>query len=166
MELTKLDRLMLANQYRILSFLDEDSADYYDKMREALEQGYESAYAEIFRSIYDPLPQSETSLVADAMNMYFHLRRCYKALDDQTGIEEWRTKFPGFDGNDETAYMTYARYLVGREGLFSHLEADNEDFNSHAPIVEEYRKMIEVWKATDDRHRLTREDIISILDAG
>jgi uncharacterized protein len=124
-ELTKLGRLLLANKYRILGFLDEGNSDYYDQLREALEEGYESASLGIFQSIYDPLPRTETSLVINAMDMYYHLRRCYKVLDDETGIEDWRTKFPGFDGNDETAYIAYARYVVRREGRFGHLEADN-----------------------------------------
>jgi len=166
MELTKVERRLLANQYHILSLLDEDNAEHYDKLRDALQSGYESGYEDaVFGWILDPLPGSESVLVIDAMDMYSAIQRGYEALDDKTGIEEWRTEFPGFDGNHETAYMAYARFVVEKEGRFGSLKSHTPDFNSHMPTLDSYRRMIDAWKLTNDRYELTRDDIIAILEA-
>ena len=160
----KFERRLLANQYQILSLLDQNNADHYEKMQEALEKGYESYYHdEIFGWIFDGLAESESTLVIDAMDMYFAIQRAYDALDDKAEIEEWRTKFPGFDGNHETAYMSYARFVVEREGRFSLLKLSSADFNSHTPMLDRYRRMIDNWKLTANQYDLTREGITAIL---
>jgi uncharacterized protein len=162
----KFERRLLANQYQILSLLDQNNADHYEKMQEALEKGYESYYHdEIFGWIFDGLAESESTLVIDAMDMYFAIQRAYDALDDKAETEEWRTKFPGFDGNHETAYMGYARFVVEKEGRFRFLKPYKEDFNSHTPMLDRYRRMIDNWKLTSNHYELTQEEIIAILDS-
>ena len=166
MALNKFERRLLANQYQILSMLDQSNAEHYEKMQEALQKGYESYYNdEIFGWIFDGLSESESTLVIDAMDMYFAIQRAYDALDDKAEIEERRTKFPGFDGNHETAYMSYARFVVEREGRFSLLKPSSADFNSHTPMLDRYRRMIDNWKLTANRYELTRDEITAILDS-
>ena len=166
MELTKAVRRLLVNQYHILSLLDEGNADHYDKMREALASGYEAAYHdEVSGWILDPLSQSECAFVIDAMDMYSAIQRSYEALDDKTGIEERHIKFPGFDGNYETAHMGYARFVVEKEGRFALLKPASEDFNSHTPMLDQYLRKIDVWKLAANRYDLTRSDITAILGA-
>src|SRR5215212_668015 len=166
MDLTKVERRLLANQYHILSLLDEGNAEHYENVRDALENGYEAAYLyEVFGWMLDPLSPLQCKVVIDAMNMYSTIQRSYEALDDKTGIEESRTWFPGFDGEQETTHMGYARYVFEKEHRFAHLMPSTEDFDSHVPTVQRYRRMIPVWKSIDDHDQLTREDIISILDA-
>ena len=166
MTLNKFERRLLANQYHILSLLDQSNAGHYEKMQEALENGYESAYETLlYETILDVLPADESTLVIDAMDMYSAIQRSYDALDDKTGIEEWRTKFPGFDGNHETAHMSYARFVVAKEGRFGFLKPSSEDFNSHTPMLDQYRRMSDVWKLASSRYELTRDDIIALLGA-
>jgi len=43
-ELNRFERLLLMNQYRILSLLEQSNADHYDKLRDALEEGYVASY--------------------------------------------------------------------------------------------------------------------------
>jgi uncharacterized protein YfbU (UPF0304 family) len=164
--LNKFERLLLANQYHVLSLLEQSNSAHYEKMQEALENGYESYYEdEIFRWIFDGLSVSECALVIDAMDMYSAIQRSYDALDDKAEIEEGRTKFPGFDGNHETAYMGYARFVVEKEGRFRFLKPYKEDFNSHTPMLDRYRRMIDNWKLTSNHYELTQEEIIAILDS-
>jgi uncharacterized protein len=164
--LNKFERRLLANQYQILSLLDQSNADHYEKLQEALEKGYESYYNdEIFGWIFDGMSESESKLVIDAMDMYFAIQRAYDTLDDKAEIEERRTKFPGFDGNHETAYMSYARFVVEREGRFSLLKPSSVDFNSHTPMLDRYRRMIDNWKLTTNQYKLTPDEITAILDS-
>ena len=166
MALNKFERRLLANQYQILSMLDQNNAEHYEKLQEALEKGYESYYhGEIFGWIFEGLSESESTLVIDAMDMYFAIQRAYDTLDDKAEIEERRTEFPGFDGNHETAYMSYARFVVEREGRFSHLKSFRADFISHTPMLDRYRRMIDNWKLTANQYDLTPDEITAILDS-
>lgn len=166
MDLSKVERRLLANQYHILSLLDEGNAQHYENLRDALEKGYEAAYLyEVFGWMLDPLSPWQCKRVVAAMNMYSSIQRSYEALDDKTGIEEWSTWFPGFDGEEETAYMGYAGYVAEKEHRFTDLKPNTGDFESHMPMVERYRRMLRVWRSIENHDQLTREDIISILDA-
>src|ERR687893_1898982 len=154
------------NQYRILSLLDRSNADHYDKLREALEKGYVASYRDdLFAGILDGLSVEQCAFVREVMNMYDVLQRSYDALDDKQGIEEERTKFPGFESDYELAHLGYARFVVEREGRFSHLKPFRADFISHTPMLDQYRRMTDVWKLADKRYELTRDDITAILGA-
>jgi uncharacterized protein len=165
-ELNKFERLLLMNQYRILSLLDQRNQDHYDKLRDELENGYVASYQDdLFAGIRDGLSVEQSAFVLEVMSMYEALQRCYDALDDKQGIEEERTKFPGFDSDFELAHLGYARFVVEREGRFSHLKPSSADFISHTPMVDQYRRMTDVWKLAGNRYELTRDDITAILGA-
>lgn len=136
MKLTKVERLVLANQYLILSKLSPENAEEYNRVREALEYGYETAYQDAFAArLVDELSVDECMLVIHAMDMYQGIQVAYGRLEDKARIEEQSTLFPGFDGNHETAYMTYARFLVEKEQRFASLKLGSDGFNSHMPMV-------------------------------
>jgi uncharacterized protein YfbU (UPF0304 family) len=97
--------------------------------------------------------------------MYSSIQRSFEALDDKTGIEVWCAWFPGFDSDLETTHKGYARYAVEKEHRFTDLKPNFEDFDSHTPTATRYRRMIPIWKSIENRDELTREEIISILDA-
>jgi uncharacterized protein YfbU (UPF0304 family) len=99
------------------------------------------------------------------MNMYDALQRSYDALDDKQGIEEERTKFPGFESDYELAHLGYARFVVEREGRFSHLKSFRSDFISHTPMLDQYRRMYDAWRLADNRYDLTQDDITAMLGA-
>jgi len=165
-ELNKFDRLLLMNQYRILSLLDQSNAEHYNKLRHALENGYVASYRDdLFARIRDGLSVEQCAFVLEVMNMYDALQHSYDVLDDKQGIEEERTKFPGFESDYELAQLGYARFVVEREGRFSHLKTFRADFVSHTPRLDQYRRMYDVWRLVDNRSELTRDDITAILGA-
>jgi uncharacterized protein YfbU (UPF0304 family) len=86
-------------------------------------------------------------------------------LDDKQGIEEERTKFPGFESDYELAHLGYARFVVEREGRFSHLKSFRADFISHTPMLDQYRRMYDVWRLAANRAELTRDNITAMLGA-
>ena len=167
MKLSKVERLLLANQYRFLSMLEQESAEteYYDRLRQALEYGYESVYEDrIFRDIFDGLPVEECRFVEQAMALYWVIQRSYENLRDKSRIDEQHIVFLGFDGNDETEYMAYARYYFESEGHFPHLKLGSDRFNSHMPMVDRYRRQLEVWESMDHKPDLMPHDITTILE--
>jgi uncharacterized protein len=80
MKLSKVERLLLANQYHIMSMLEKESADYHDRLRDALVNGYESVYEDIFLPILDGLSVEECRLVQLAMALYGVMQRSHEEL--------------------------------------------------------------------------------------
>ena len=113
----------------------------------------------------ETLSAKECSEVVKILDMHRALKRSYEALADKSGIKEYGIKFAGFDGNNETAQMAYARYFCKQDGgKFTELDR-GDDFNSHSPELDVYRCMLEVWEKTGKSHELTREQILKILAA-
>lgn len=155
MGLTRTERIILANQYQILALLDKQNARDYDTIREALEDNYPLAYEGLFDRFRDGLTMEECGFVNEVLAMYDALQRT-KVAD---------AHFPGFDGNNETMFMTYARHIRKREGRFDYLDVGSPDLNSHFPSVEGYRRMLDVWKRHDKSYELKADQAKEILAA-
>ena len=162
MKLTRTERWMLSNQYRILEALYPSEAQGYAHIRDAIESGYELEYEQIIPHIYEEgLSDSECREVRDIMTMFSSLKASFNQLEDTSGIEEWEINFRGFSGNDETTYMAYAQYLRER-GSFRELE-HGDGFNSHFPMLSAYRKMLPEWRNSENEFFLSKDDIIRII---
>ncbi|WP_162515679.1 YfbU family protein [Aeromonas sobria] len=72
--------------------------------------------------------------------------------------------FIGFDGNNESEYMSAARFLVNKTGRFADFEG--RKFNSHAPSIDGYKRMLVAFDRVHEAftHRLTVEQIIEIMN--
>jgi uncharacterized protein YfbU (UPF0304 family) len=135
MKLDAKERLLFANQYRILARLDKENAETYGHWQKALEHGFASAYSQIFDQIYDGLTEDECGFVTDVLSMYEALQRSYDQYGAASGLKQADVAFPGFDGNNETLFMLYARFVRQDEGRFDYLKVSAKDLNSHFPSV-------------------------------
>lgn len=164
MKLTRVERWILSNQYRILEALDTDEADSYAEVRQALEEGYEAEYEDFAQHISEhEMSEEECREVTDILSMFSTLHYAYEDLEDKSGIEEWRVRFAGFDGNNETRQMAYARYFC-ESGGGRYTELDRGDgFNSHCPVIDRYRSMLEEWRKSPNPNKLTKVDIVRIV---
>jgi uncharacterized protein YfbU (UPF0304 family) len=168
MNLTTTERWILSNQLRILEALYPDEARFLHQDREAIERGYELHYDMAAQHIYidkQTMTSAECEEVINILNMFRMIKRAYDALDDKSGIEEWATRFDGFDGNDEPKQMAYARYYCSLDGgKFAELDR-GDDFNSHSPTLDAYRRMLGEWQNSEDRYHLTKDDLVRITSA-
>lgn len=166
MRLTRTERWIISNQYRILERLCPDEAESLREDREALEHGYELHYGWMCQHVYSDeqaMTEEESTEVIDILDMFSTIKSNYGKLKDKSGIEEWRVTFAGFDGNHETKQMAYARYYCrSGGGRFQDLER-GDNFNSHMPVLDRYRKMLAEWKRIGQKRDLTKEDIIQIV---
>ena len=157
-------RMVLANQYRMLAILDADSSDHWTKAVNMAQEGWpvESLPDVSMMQSYlrDALTREDQQFVLDALNVFEliqdGIKKGFKPAYDMAAI-----KFPGFDGNNETKLMSYARHVVEGEGRFEYVERSSSSFNSHMPNVELYQRMISAWER---RGRITRVDK-SLFDA-
>lgn len=166
--MTKTERMILSNQYEILKHLDPSNAKTYDLAIEALRDGYEASYDEhapYIASDAEVLSTDECVEVMKIMSMYQHLKRSYDSLKDKADIKPHQVEFQGFDGNNETKHMGYARFLK-KEDKYGDLDGGRDRFNSHTESLPMYRRMLSVHKAVaKSGENLTADEIKKILDA-
>lgn len=118
----------------------------------------------------------KVSFFVDTYDMYSILEYTYERLSDEDKLEvsssvegfneEYHLKFPGFDGNNETEFLSIGRTLKVM-GRFS----GSEDLvkNSHSPSVEKYQRMLKVFlpaRSNSWTHGvgISKEDLIKTLN--
>ena len=159
MQLTKTERWILSNQYRILEALYPDEADSLMKARMALDSGYELEYEHISQHIdKDTLNKHDCVEVHDILQMFSNLKHAYEKLSEKPEIDMWQIEFIGFDGNNEPEQLAYARYLC-EDG--EHYE-DLHVRNSHSHTLDRYRRQLRVWRSMDHPFMLTKDEIEQI----
>jgi uncharacterized protein YfbU (UPF0304 family) len=171
MKLSRIERLMLSNQFLILESLYPNEAQGYAEQRQAIEKGYELHYENSIQHIYnstDIMSESECKEVIDILSIFDEIKLSYERLSEKSGIDELKINFPGFDGNNESKQLSYAKYYCKHDGgRFSSLKI----INSHFPVLERYLRMIIIWKKIKQQKKieqdglLTKHQIIEILDA-
>lgn len=169
LKLSKLDRIFLTNQLRIMEALYPDEAAGFSIQREALERGYEMLYSWDFEYIYDGgdvMTEEESREVWDTLDMFDAIGRAIPADMDTSKYPV--TKFMGYDGNNETKFLSFAQFTVERLQRFEYVPmASPKYWNSHMPVRPMYRRMLEVWKEQPpiERVNLTRERLEQVLAA-
>lgn len=157
MDLTPKDRLLLANQYEILKRLQPEMAKHYDLLLKCLYNGYLDDFeqeAGRYDSTIDPDVQQE---VRDILQMF-------RALDPGYGIPA-QAVFAGFDGNEEPDHYAYARFLLEDRNLWRESKDNGNGHNTHSPVLDDYRAMLEIWDKAADKQNLTADEVEQIVKA-
>lgn len=169
LKLSTLDRIFLVNQLRIMEVLYPEEASGMSLQREALERGYEMLYAWDFQNIYvgnDTMTEEESREVWDTLEMFDVINRAIPPDFDTSRYPV--TKFMGYDGNNETKFLSFAQFTVERLQRFEYVPmASPRYWNSHMPVREIYRRMLEVWKQqpSSERIKLSRDRLEQVLAA-
>jgi uncharacterized protein YfbU (UPF0304 family) len=167
--LTKTERLALANQFLILAKLDSGEAGHYARMVEILERGYVREYPSLVDRFSEELSAETSEEVVSILRMHRALNDAYTAFEDKCGFDADKVAFQGFDGNTEGRHLSYACFLVHERGHWQEFKnagsdpSSRGDLNSHCSTLWRYRPMLVRWKASANPDRLTREDIIRIV---
>lgn len=167
-EITKIDRLSLINQFLILEKLYPEEAEYYEKNRLALEHGYKAHYKTIFEHLWDEMSEDKTREVLDILEMYRAITWSNSDLNKSKEVDS-KYLFPGFDGNEESDQLSYCHYFIINLERYQELIINPEypDFNSHCLMLPRYRRMLSVWRQEREQHslKLTPGQIDKILEA-
>lgn len=162
MELTKIERLILFNQHKILEKLDPPQAEYYKERCEILENGYALEYDELVKNFGDGLTEDECREVRDILEMHRVLHDAYQGFENAGGIQASDVSFRGFDENNESEYLGYARFLIETQGKWQ--EMKQSSLNSHGPTLQRYRRMLDRWNACEKPYNLDEHDVARIVD--
>ncbi len=165
MHLELKDRLIIANQFKILEKLYPEEASYYSQHRKAVEEGYTLHYSWMVEHFYEEMTEEECREVLGILNMYRAITTSYGKLEDKEGIEVFWLKFRGFDGNNEPKQFAYAQYFISDLGRFEELKygSDYANFNSHMETLDKYRKMLAHWVGHGKSFELSKAQLIELL---
>ncbi|NKY54552.1 YfbU family protein [Nocardia vermiculata] len=164
--MTMTERLLLANQERILAALVSDDADYYTRRSEILEEGYTAEYGDVFAAVEPELTRTECGLVWDLLDMFRILSTSIEELSpaDRATLGEQRInrlRFRGFDLADELEgrLLSYVRYLVRGERwaeIGPRLEEIGDNGNSHHRCLPFYRLLLATYRPIIDARTAER----------
>ena len=167
MKLTKQERAILANQFRILEKLDSDQADMYSNNAEILEGGYEGLYSKALGSISSNThSEEEYKEIVDILDLYrwinLSINSLTQAQKDEINLE--KANFPGFDANEGEHYSQVV--LMVKMGMYG--ELDEHNLNSHDALsMTKYRNMMKLAQSYWSAHKyreFTLEQIKALLE--
>ena len=148
MEMTNAQRLILSNQYKMMTMLDPDNAERYRRLQTIIERGYGLQMRELDRE-FGQLTEETCRTVIDIMEMYHALHVSWTNLKDSSGIDERRVTFLGFDVEER----------------YSHFDAGTHGFNSQTPMWEKYQRMLNAWHSCPRQYHLSSNEINQIINA-
>lgn len=174
-QLSLKERLSLVLQYRILQKLSQDSSDYldYENKINALLNGFELHYNDLFEEFSEEtLSTEECRKVLDILEMYRGIIFSFLRISKESSsikLKEDDVRFPGFDGNNETKYWSYAKYFIEDLERYDEIKQFSKgDYNSHTKTLERYFNMLSSWNKLqpEDRYCMTESQIEELLKLG
>ncbi|MCE0492846.1 YfbU family protein [Vibrio salinus] len=164
MEMTNAQRLILSNQYYLMSQLDPENSCKYKRLQTIVERGYELNMKELSKH-FGCLHKEDCNEVIDILEMYHAMQESYKNLsaEQQTDVDERRLHFLGFDLSTEAELVHYVRFLIDSEGMYTHFDKEDHYFNSQMPMLDKYRRMLKTWKDCPRQYHLSTSEFCQIL---
>lgn len=168
MEMTHAQRLILSNQYTLMSQLDPQNAEKYRRLQTIVERGYALQMRELDKDFGD-MSEDLCRQVIDFMEMYHALQESHKMLGDgnrcECDVDARRLQFWGFDAATEAQLMHYVRFLTDNEGLYPQFDKGQHHFNAQTPMLEKYQRMLKVWRNCPRQYHLSGNEICQIVNA-
>ncbi|MEZ8307141.1 YfbU family protein [Vibrio splendidus] len=166
MEMTNAQRLILSNQYYLMSQMDPENSAKYQRLQTVVERGYELQMRELNKE-FGCLTEAECREVIDIMEMYHAMQESNKMLAEQerAEVDQRRLQFLGFDIASEAQSVHYVRFLVDSEGLYPQFDKADHHFNSQMPMLEKYRRMLTAWRNCPRQYHLCATELSQIFSA-
>ena len=172
----KLILMMLCDVHQHLE-VDPDSGINAGFVKEAILSdnawGIDWEYSMLFHDSSEPTPPKVTEVV-NYLDMWRFIELAFRRmkapdkerLRNELGVFGEDPRFRGFDGNNESEYMSIATFLIEEMNRFQELR--DHQMNSHMPMVGTYRRM---WSLFEQMRRrivhtgaeLTADDLIVLL---
>ncbi|NMT92609.1 YfbU family protein, partial [Vibrio alginolyticus] len=108
MEMSNAQRLILSNQYNLMSQLDPNNAAKYKRLQTIVERGYELQMRELNKD-FGCLSEAECREIIDIMEMYHAMQESNNMLDaeERSKVDQRRLQFLGFDIATEAQQVHY-----------------------------------------------------------
>lgn len=166
MELTKIERQMLWNQFKILEKEDPKEKKEYIINQKILEKGFKEDYNLVFNNLSDEVPEEISQRVMHVLNMYLNLKTSFEKLEDKQDISSKDIEFKGFDGNDEYQHVAYVNFLLIDLNRYKPLQKEHSDYSNEVSTIRKYKRMLEKLEAVnEDYGELSADSIKYIIKA-
>lgn len=109
----------------------------------------------------------ESQFVLDVLDMFEALRDFVLANGMPAGVAQADLYFAGFDGNHESKLLAYAEFFCTKQDSprFQSIVDGSFDFNSHCPMAETYKRMLDAWKELQRPRPLAIDHVCKIVGA-
>ncbi|CAK4068499.1 YfbU family protein [Vibrio sp. MarTm2] len=166
MEMTNAQRLILSNQYYLMSQMDPANAAKYQRLQTIVERGYELQMSELNKD-FGCLSEAECREIIDTMEMYHAMQESNKMLDEEErkDVDQRRLTFLGYDIASESQLVNYVRFLTDSEGLYPQFDKGDHHFNAQMPMQEKYRRMLTTWRNCPRQYHLCANELKQIFNA-
>lgn len=161
--LSKIERLKLANQYRILEKLHEGfESKHYGNLADIFQYGYTYLYDLATEHFYEAMPEETAREVIDILDLHRALTFSVQELPEgEKGDLPEKVKFEGFDGNNESSHLLFAQFYCEQMNRYNELRV----FNSHCKTLDRYRAQLKKWDQLGKKHRFNKREIEEVLAA-
>lgn len=161
-ELSDKDRLMLVNQFKILDLLNNNHD--HENWIKILESGFVNNYQDLFFNI-------SPEVSADVCERVYRILDLYRAIDtykfhnpnDTEVISNHDSSFHGFDTNYELDHYVYANFLFANS-KYEESAPKKSERQFGISCLSKYVPMLRLWSTFDDSMKLTREQVLQILN--
>jgi uncharacterized protein len=165
-DLSLKDRLILANQYRMLEMLDEKQSGRHAVHREILTSAMETHYVTLLDDFANDLNLDVSHEVMDILAMFTRLRLSFEHLTGASKVAEQEIRFSGFHPEFESEMLGFANFYMKKLGRHRWLsESLNEGLESAVPMLDVYRRMLTAWKSIGMSKVLSDDEIGQIIAA-
>jgi uncharacterized protein len=165
--LTITERVILANQYKIFSFLDKKNAKEHLANAEVFENGYTGLYEEIFENISDEVSKEVCRETNDILTMFKHIQKSIHNLSksEKARLNLDKIRFDGFDADNDDHYY-FAKFMIKKKHFYEHFSRVKMNSRSLASI-RRYRKMLPVYKSFLDKQIYTfgKTELSKLIEA-
>ena len=145
--LSIIERAILANQFKIFSFLDKKNAKEHLVNAEVFENGYVGLYAEVLENISEETSKEICEETNDILVMFKHIHKTIHELSkkERARIHTDKIRFDGFDADNDDHYY-FAKFMIRKKHFYEHFAGIKMNSQSAASIIR-YRKMLPVYKS-------------------
>ena len=160
-----IERLILAQQSRILAAVDPKQREDHIFVAEVFENGFTDFYEQAFTVITPEFGKENSDYVRSIMGIYFDIQYSYdNKLTEEERKEVGTVTFPGFDGNDtQDIYRARFARFCSDHGQYKALKCMGSDLNSHMPVEQRYTSMIRRYEEMGSPRELTADQIKNLM---
>ncbi|MFD1805945.1 YfbU family protein [Pasteurella oralis] len=164
MEMTSTQRLILANQYKLMGLLDSQNASKYQRLEAIVKGGFALELKELDKE-FSNLSENECQMVLDTLEMYHALQVSYNNLSDKSALTPHRLQFAGYCAVREKKYLNYLRFITGIEGKYQEFMRCEHGCDSQVPMWDKYTRMLDTWRKCPHGYHLSMTEIQNILNS-
>lgn len=166
MNMNHVQRMILSNQYEIMSKLNPENAAYYQRCKTIVERGYCLEMLELEKE-FGHLTAETCQEVIDTLEMHHALKVSYENLpeSDRAEVAATRIDFIGYARAYERQLADYACFLLDSEKRFPELNKVGAELNSEIAMQDKYQRMLAMWRDCPRHYKLSIQEIRNIISA-